>query len=436
MPPVETWGKDFVVAYSRNSQNNDHVYVMANEAGTVVTLNGDSANAVTLAAGQVTRYYAGAGNGGALARNFDLVSASKPVLVLQLSTGGSTSSAYSNTDGTVTTNGDPAALIVSPTVQFLNDAIISTPATGFDINFVTIVAKTSDVTSGAVKLDGVTIPSSSFVAAGDSGMSIARVDISIGSHRVTSTNGLAAYVTGFGYFDAYAYMGGTGLVDLERFPGGVAQVGYRSVEDIGQPDSPTSGDVSRDVERTEPYTGPIVQTSPNQWQPGATVNFAGSTLTPIEKVVIDGVECKFTIVNGEIRVTLPPGIKPGTYDMKVSGDFGELTVQDAVRVAGSISAELIGKKYWTNINEAKSSVRVIYKNPVGEGKVQFKLNGKEIMWANAVDASDPKLKSFNVQGVEIPYLVRNVKLTPGIKNAFEIYLNGKRVWRAAYFSAE
>jgi hypothetical protein len=62
------------------------------------------------------------------------------------------------------------------------------------------------------------------------------------------------------------------------------------------------------------------------------------------------------------------------------------------------------------------------------------LNGKEIAWARAVSDDDPKLRKYTLEGVEIPYLVRNVVLTPGIKNAFEIYVDGVRVWRAAYYS--
>jgi hypothetical protein len=67
------------------------------------------------------------------------------------------------------------------------------------------------------------------------------------------------------------------------------------------------------------------------------------------------------------------------------------------------------------------------KHPVGDGKIQFFVDGKEISWINAVDLTDPKL-SFASSN---PYLVRSVDLNPG-KNRFEIKLDGVRVWRATY----
>jgi hypothetical protein len=67
------------------------------------------------------------------------------------------------------------------------------------------------------------------------------------------------------------------------------------------------------------------------------------------------------------------------------------------------------------------------KDPVGDGKIQFFVDGKELAWVNAVDESDPKLSVAS----GYPYLVRSVDLKPG-KNRFEIKLDGERVWRATY----
>lgn len=186
-----------------------------------------------------------------------------------------------------------------------------------------------------------------------------------------------------------------------------------------------------------PYTGPIV--TPIQpevaKQPSGEAKFTGTKLDEITKVVIEGQVVPFEVVNGELVLTVPSGLLPGLYDVQLSGSFGTLLLQDSLRIAGTVATPDIGKKTWTNINAAKTSVRVIHKNPVGEGKVQFFLNGVEIAWVRAVDQTDPKLRTYTVDGVKIPYLVRNVTLTPGIKNAFEIYIEGKRVWRAAYYSA-
>jgi hypothetical protein len=67
------------------------------------------------------------------------------------------------------------------------------------------------------------------------------------------------------------------------------------------------------------------------------------------------------------------------------------------------------------------------KDPIGDGKIQFFVDGKEIAWINAVDEADPKLRFAKNFG----YLVRSVELNEG-KNRFEIRLDGVRVWRATY----
>jgi len=79
-----------------------------------------------------------------------------------------------------------------------------------------------------------------------------------------------------------------------------------------------------------------------------------------------------------------------------------------------------------------AEVKFYAKNPVGVGKVQFMLNGREIAWVRAIDATDPKLRtvaSGPMAGVS--YLVRTITLQPG-KNALEIYVDGERVRRVAY----
>jgi hypothetical protein len=72
-------------------------------------------------------------------------------------------------------------------------------------------------------------------------------------------------------------------------------------------------------------------------------------------------------------------------------------------------------------------VKVYAKNPIGKGKIQFMFNGEEIAWVRAENEEEPKLR----QAQGFYYLVRTVELTPE-KQAIEIYLDGERVWRAAY----
>lgn len=79
-----------------------------------------------------------------------------------------------------------------------------------------------------------------------------------------------------------------------------------------------------------------------------------------------------------------------------------------------------------------NQAKMYAKNPIGEGKVQFYLNGREIAWIRAVDETDPKLRLVTEGPMAgIGYLVRTVNLVGG-KNAFEIYVEGERLRRTAY----
>jgi hypothetical protein len=56
--------------------------------------------------------------------------------------------------------------------------------------------------------------------------------------------------------------------------------------------------------------------------------------------------------------------------------------------------------------------RGIYpKDPIGVGKIQFVVNGREIAWVRAADETDPKLRLAG----DSNYLVRTVELAAGKK---------------------
>jgi hypothetical protein len=79
-----------------------------------------------------------------------------------------------------------------------------------------------------------------------------------------------------------------------------------------------------------------------------------------------------------------------------------------------------------------AEVKFYAKNPIGAGKVQFMLNGREIAWIRAIDGTDPKLRTVTAGPMAgVTYLVRTITLAPG-KNALEIFVDGTRIWRAAY----
>jgi len=79
-----------------------------------------------------------------------------------------------------------------------------------------------------------------------------------------------------------------------------------------------------------------------------------------------------------------------------------------------------------------AEVKFYAKNAIGAGKVQFMLNGREIAWVRAIEATDPKLRTVTAGPMAgVSYLVRTITLQPG-KNALEIYVDGERVRRVAY----
>lgn len=82
--------------------------------------------------------------------------------------------------------------------------------------------------------------------------------------------------------------------------------------------------------------------------------------------------------------------------------------------------------YWTK-RVSNTQAKLYAKNIVGAGKVQFILNGKEIAWVTAVDASNPKLRAANGAF----YLVRTVNLAVG-KNVLEVKVAGTQVRRVVY----
>ena len=133
----------------------------------------------------------------------------------------------------------------------------------------------------------------------------------------------------------------------------------------------------------------------------------------------------------EASITLPPDLAGGDYQLSVSlttsaaGSF-ELGLPISIEKVVDTAFGAWTKKL--NAIQAK----MYAKNPAGVGKVQFMQNGKEIAWVRDIDGTDPKLRQVTegpMAGVN--YLVRTVDYVKG-KNALEIYVDGERVWRAAY----
>jgi subtilisin family serine protease len=114
------------------------------------------------------------------------------------------------------------------------------------------------------------------------------------------------------------------------------------------------------------------------------------------------------------------------------GDNTEVTVPPVSDPDVDTSFKVWMSRMRDSSGNLTNQAKMYAKNPIGQGKVQFYLNGREIAWIRAVDETDPKLRLVSEGPMAgIAYLVRTVNLAGG-KNALEIYLNGERLRRTAY----
>jgi hypothetical protein len=174
------------------------------------------------------------------------------------------------------------------------------------------------------------------------------------------------------------------------------------------------------------YTGPTI-TRATSASPGSQVTVTGSNLSTVSRVEIDGVTINVTNpTQNSLTFQLPAGLTPGLKDLRVFSSFGTLTAQSALRVLATGEPSQ-NPGYWTKGQPNAQTVKLYARNPIGQGKIQFFVDGREVAWIRATAETDPKL-SFAIGN---SYLVRTIELKPG-KNRLEIRIDGFRVWRATY----
>jgi hypothetical protein len=186
--PTSTWGKNFVTVPLATRLRGDTFRFLASTNATEVRVNG--VVVATLNRGQFHETILTASSH---------ITSDKPILVSQ----------YSNSTSYDGVTSDPFMMLIPPYEQFLAGYTITTPASGFNINYVNVVAPNSTV--GNITLDGVAIPATSFSAIGSSGFSGAQVSIALGSHTLASSLPFGAFVYGFASADSYGYPGGLSL---------------------------------------------------------------------------------------------------------------------------------------------------------------------------------------------------------------------------------
>jgi IgGFc binding protein/Bacterial Ig domain/Bacterial Ig-like domain (group 1) len=188
IPPTSTWGKSFVTMPLATRLNGDTFRILASTDGTHLSINGSQV--ATLDRGQFHEQ---------LIDGPATITADQPVLVVQ----------YSNGSGFDGVPSDPFMLIVPPYEQFLSSYTVTTPAEGFELNFINIVVAAGGRES--VRLDGVPVPAEEFTAIGSSGFFGAQLPVELGTHLLEGTRPFGSFVYGFNSYDSYGYTGGLSL---------------------------------------------------------------------------------------------------------------------------------------------------------------------------------------------------------------------------------
>ena len=191
MTPTTTWGKSFVTEPLATRTGGDTFRYLADADNTTVKVNG--ATVATLNRGQLFEQILTAAS---------VVTSDKPILVAQ----------YSNSTSFDSVTSDPFEVVVPPSEQFLNSYTVTTPASGFALNFINVVAPTASL--GTVTLDGVAVPGASFTAIPGSTFSGAQLTVGVGSHTLAGAQPFGVTVYGFAVADSYGYPGGFSLAPV------------------------------------------------------------------------------------------------------------------------------------------------------------------------------------------------------------------------------
>ncbi|MFN8103359.1 MAG: DUF5979 domain-containing protein [Acidimicrobiia bacterium] len=191
LPPTETWGKSFVTMPLANRVGGDTFRMIASQAGTTVKVNGVAV--ATLGAGELHEQ---------LIDGPATITADKPILVAQ----------YSNGSGFDGVTSDPFMMLIPPYEQFLASYTVTTPATGFNGNYINLVVPNGAV--GSVTVDGVPVAAGDYTAIGSSGFSGVQVPVDLGAHNLDGPLPFGAFMYGYADYDSYGYPGGLSLAPI------------------------------------------------------------------------------------------------------------------------------------------------------------------------------------------------------------------------------
>ncbi len=186
--PLSSWGKNFVTYPLALRTAGDVFRILADQANTVVTINGSVKPA--LAAGNFIEISLSSGS---------VISATKPVLVAQYCKG-------TQADGV---KSDPFEALIPPVEQFSGEYTFTTPSSGFSKNYVNVVLPQAGL--GSLLLDGAVVATGLFAPIGSSGYYGAKLPIALNTHSLSCPVAFGVLVYGYDSDDSYGYPGGLQL---------------------------------------------------------------------------------------------------------------------------------------------------------------------------------------------------------------------------------
>ncbi|MCY1017004.1 IgGFc-binding protein [Pyxidicoccus sp. MSG2] len=187
LPPTKSWGRYFLTLPLAGSRGADTFRITASVDGTRVRVN---AKEVSLRRGQTYQ---------TSLQSAAVISANKPVLVAQYAYGG------------------PSMMLVPPVAQFLNEYTVTAPAsTASGKSYLNVIVRGN--TWHQVMVDGKMIPLTKlrYITWNYYG---AQLEVTPGTHRLTSPLPFGVSVYGVGTDVTYAYPGGMSLVPVAAVEG-------------------------------------------------------------------------------------------------------------------------------------------------------------------------------------------------------------------------
>ncbi len=193
MYPVYTWGKEYITVSFNTRYQGDHVKVIAAEDDSDILLNGQTISTLNRGEFLFLKELEGV----------NYISSEKMISVAQ----------FSRSQACDGTTGDPFIILINPNEQVLKKITFYAPTVATIQNYnLSIVTKTTDVPS--VRLDGYDISGRFSTVPYSPDYSYAKVSVSAGNHTLRSSEGLIAYVYGYGNNESFGYPTGAGLTNL------------------------------------------------------------------------------------------------------------------------------------------------------------------------------------------------------------------------------